>query len=403
MTSYSVDWYHQVPPHVKEILASLQNAGFEAFIVGGAVRDLWLGKLPHDYDLVSSASVEDIARIFPKTLDIGKAFGIMVVVTDDGPVEVARFRTDGDYTDKRHPTSVQFTNPEEDAKRRDFTINALFYDPAKKEVRDYVGGIKDLNQHVLRTVGEPEKRFKEDALRMLRAIRFHTQLEFTLEPSILHAITKLSTNLSAVSRERITQEMEKIFLSARPFLGLRDLFLTGLWEEVFQVDLPELKDLEELERLETISVPLHGVELYLSAVQMICPNFKASPAFTFGKEITQRMAAIADLKKQIILFGSLDLYDKKNILHHPNFAEAWSLLFIKNPSLAWLEDLPALKEEWKDRLNPEPLITGKDLIAAGIQPGPEMKNILELVRRAQLNEEISSKEEAIKLARNWAT
>src|SRR6218665_1336476 len=155
MRSYDVEWYHHLPSHVKEILDRLQGAGRKAFVVGGAVRDLWLGRKPKDFDIVSEATPEEIEKLFPKTLDVGRAFGIMIVVTGDGPVEVARFRADGAYTDGRHPDEIRFSDPDEDAQRRDFTINGLFYDHATGKVLDYVGGVEDLKAKRIRAVGDP--------------------------------------------------------------------------------------------------------------------------------------------------------------------------------------------------------------------------------------------------------
>jgi len=189
MVSYDVEWYHHLPSHVKEILGRLESNGHKAYVVGGSVRDLWLGTKPKDFDLVSDASPEQIEALFPKTLDVGRSFGIMIVVCPEGPVEIARFRTDGAYTDGRHPNEVTFTNPEEDARRRDFTINALFYELGTEKVIDYVGGVDDLRAQKIRTVGEARERFAEDSLRMLRAVRFCAQLpSFTLDPAVNAAI-----------------------------------------------------------------------------------------------------------------------------------------------------------------------------------------------------------------------
>ena len=159
MRTFGVDWYHHLPPHVKGILGTLHGAGHEAYLVGGAVRDLWLGLGPKDFDLASSATPEEVEQLFTRTESVGRQFGIMIVIAEEGAVEVARFRADAEYKDGRHPEAITFSSPEEDAKRRDFTLNALFYDGAKKQVIDYVGGVEDIEARLIRCVGDPRKRF----------------------------------------------------------------------------------------------------------------------------------------------------------------------------------------------------------------------------------------------------
>ncbi len=391
MNSYPVDWYHQVPQNVKEILTRLHKEGFTAYIVGGAVRDLWMGLQPQDFDLVSNASPEQIQSLFPRTLDVGKTFGIIVVVTEEGKVEIARFRTDGAYTDGRHPSEVKFSNPAEDARRRDFTVNALFYDSAKGEVLDYVGGVEDLRACKLRTVGDPAQRFEEDALRMLRAVRFLCQLsqrKFILDPSILPAIRVLSERIKLVSRERITQEMEKILLSPDPGLGLRAIIDAGLWEGIFSCAIPSLQ----------FVVGPAPIFLSLAAIKKEVPDFKPEEMMILSKENKQAIQKILMICEGLDFYAEKSIAEKKILLADPLFESAWVLS----------GQVPAVMEEknvWEKsgQLNPPALLTGKDLLDAGIPPSSRIKTLLEDVRKAQLEEKIASKEEAMRLVHSLNT
>src|SRR5882757_3180008 len=180
--------------HALQVIQSLHQAGFHAFLVGGCVRDLLLGREPADFDVSTDATPDDVMRIFPKTYAVGAQFGVaLVAVSDTETVEVATFRSDIGYSDGRHPDEVRFTkSPQEDVQRRDFTINGLLMDPLTDEVFDYVGGRKDLEAGIIRTIGDPEKRFAEDKLRMLRAVRFAARFGYILEAGTMKAIQKLS-------------------------------------------------------------------------------------------------------------------------------------------------------------------------------------------------------------------
>jgi poly(A) polymerase len=399
-----VDWYHQLPPHVKEIILRLQGAGRRAFVAGGAVRDLLLKRTPKDFDLVSEASPEEIAGLFPKTLDVGKQFGIMVVVTEAGPVEIARFRTDGAYTDGRHPTEVTFTNPEEDAKRRDFTMNALFYDPAAGEIIDYVDGLPDIEAHLIRCVGDPAARFQEDALRMLRAIRFQAQLDFTLSPGIVSAIRAQSGRLALVSKERITQEMDRIFGSGQPLLGLEGLKETGLWSHVFGTIEPEEKALNRFGELRpTYMAGFHAeapVSLFYCAAAIWLKGIELEKSFVLSRETKAQAKGLSDELSRLRAYPKLELADRKAILSSPSFDLAWTLLTVENESaISWLARLPIEKSEAEKsgRLDPPALLRGNDLLELGIPAGPKIKVLLDTARRAQLNEKIATREQALAL------
>ncbi len=193
------------------IVRELQKAGFDAFWVGGCVRDFLLGREPGDYDIATSALPEQIEKLFPRTIAVGRKFGVIVVVEDDIQFQVATFRAEADYQDGRHPERVTFGNAPADAERRDFTVNGLFFDPVREQLHDWVGGEKDLRARIIRTIGAPEERFAEDHLRLLRAVRFATQLGFEIEPATFRAIQANAGKIKLISAERIRDELLKLF------------------------------------------------------------------------------------------------------------------------------------------------------------------------------------------------
>jgi poly(A) polymerase len=194
-----------------EIVRRMQTAGFAAFWVGGCVRDFLLGREPLDYDIATDARPEQIEKLFKRTIAVGRKFGVMVVVEDKHQFQVATFRAEADYRDGRHPEQVTFGDAEADARRRDFTVNGLFYDPIAKKLHDWVGGEKDLRAKIIRTIGLPDERFAEDHLRLLRAVRFAAQLDFEIEPQTFAAVKRLAPKIKLISAERIRDELIKLF------------------------------------------------------------------------------------------------------------------------------------------------------------------------------------------------
>ena len=221
-----------------ETVKKLRNSGFEALWAGGCVRDSLLNIEPKDYDVATNARPEQVREIFGfrRTLNIGASFGVVAITNrnkEAGIIEVATFRSDGGYSDGRHPDSVEFTNAEEDAKRRDFTINGMFFDPIREEVIDYVGGRSDLADGKLRCIGNPQDRFMEDKLRMLRAVRFAARFDFAIEDRTLQAIRNSAEMISVVSKERIANEMRHILCHPNRHVGLSLLQTTYLRDIVF--------------------------------------------------------------------------------------------------------------------------------------------------------------------------
>ena len=228
-----------IPDYVKMVLDGLEEYGFEAFVVGGSVRDLILGKNPNDYDITTNARPEKIEEIFKnfKTISIGKEFGTIVVVQKEGNVEVTSYRIEGEYLDGRRPSEVQFSNNiEEDLSRRDFTINSMAYNEKQGLIDPFNGG-SDLKKRIIKTVGDPRERFREDHLRILRGVRFATQLGFKMEDEVYTASKAMSHLLSHISAERIREELFKILLSSKPSYGIRLMNDLG----ILNIILPELK------------------------------------------------------------------------------------------------------------------------------------------------------------------
>ncbi len=226
------------------VVRRLREAGYQAYFVGGCVRDELLGRIPKDYDVATDASPEEIARLFPGSEMVGAQFGVMFWNDGREQFQISTFRADGEYRDGRHPESVRFGSLEEDAIRRDFTVNALYLDPETGRVVDRVGGLKDLRQGVLRAIGDPRRRFAEDYLRMMRAVRFATQLEFRIEPETWEAIRTYAPRIREISPERIRDELDLILTSRRPGDGIRLLSASGLLAEI----LPEVEAMKGVEQ-----------------------------------------------------------------------------------------------------------------------------------------------------------
>ncbi|CAN5528573.1 hypothetical protein BH10BDE1_BH10BDE1_15300 [soil metagenome] len=224
---------------VKEACNRLKNAGFDAVLAGGCVRDGLLGVRPKDFDVATNATPDEVEALFEKSIAIGKSFGVIAIPLEHPEypgesIEIATFRRDGNYQDGRHPIGVEFADRSEDAKRRDFTVNALFYDPLTNQILDEVDGLGDLKRKILRVVGDPVKRFEEDKLRLLRAVRFVGQLDFDLEPATAEAVLKFSKGVSLVSRERIRDEVDKLLVAKNAERGFSELDRLGLAKPVFE-------------------------------------------------------------------------------------------------------------------------------------------------------------------------
>lgn len=225
-----------------EIIEILRNSGHQAYLAGGCVRDMLLNIEPKDFDIVTSAKPDEIEKLLEHTIPVGKEFGVILAIKNGHKFEIATFRSDSGYSDGRRPDAVEFKTAKEDALRRDFTINSLFYDPIKEEVIDYVDGQKDLRDKLIRFIGEPEQRIKEDHLRILRAVRFKNAYDFQYHPATYQALKKHAALIKNISSERIRDELNKIILSTKPGQAFEELYELGILEHL----IPELCRLKGL-------------------------------------------------------------------------------------------------------------------------------------------------------------
>jgi poly(A) polymerase len=390
-----------------EIARKLRAAGFESLWAGGCVRDELLGLTPKDYDVATSATPKQIRHLFGhrRTLAIGASFGVITVLgpRDAGQIEVATFRTDAQYSDGRHPDSVTFTTAEHDAQRRDFTINGLFFDPVAEQVVDYVGGQQDLKSHILRAIGDPRLRFREDKLRLLRAVRFAAAFNFTIDHDTLRAIQEMATEINTVSPERIGMEIRRMLIDANRAASLSLLRQTNLLGHVF----PEIANLSETALNETsrvlaalkqpsIALALAALLLRAPDSQLLAPSVGRRLRYT-NKEV-ERTAWLLANRPLIAQAPKLPWPKLQRLLTHEGSIELLALheaiAGANDPSLAFSRERLA----WPTtRLNPRPLIDGSTLIHHGLTPGPHFSDLLERVRDAQLNGEICSPAEALAL------
>lgn len=408
-----------------DVVRRLQQAGFEAVWAGGCVRDLLMDRQPQDYDVATSAQPTEVRRLFRRTRAVGESFGVILVI---GPrhdetvldVEVATFRTEGDYLDGRRPETVEFATAEQDAWRRDFTINGMFFDPVAQRAIDYVGGEEDLKRGMVRAIGEPHDRMREDKLRMLRAIRFAATLDFELDAATERAVRDMAAEILIVSPERIAQELRKMLVNRHRRRAVRLIQQTGLLPHVFpelrSVLLPEvpMKWSHTLNVLEELRDP--GFELALAAllhtlppgdgrssaddgtVHGVCRRLKLS-----NRE-REHVAWLVEHQAALKNAAAQPLATLKHLLASPYRDDLIELVRasaaaagVESEDVAFVRRF--LEEHGPEEIDPPPLITGADLIDLGLAPGPEFQRLLDLVRDAQLNEEIHDREEALQLLR----
>lgn len=469
------------------VVETLRGCGHQAYLVGGCVRDLLLGREPADYDVATDATPDDVMRIFPETYAVGVQFGVVLVpipqsqrengaapepkspshpVTSAGPadlchpelsstaeessalghhhkacVEVATFRCDIGYSDGRHPDEVLFSrDPREDVQRRDFTINGLLLDPLNSEVLDYVGGQQDLNAKIIRAIGDPELRFREDKLRMLRAVRFAARFEYTIEPKTFEAICKLASEINQVSRERVRDELTRMLTEGHARHAFELLDETGLLGEV----LPEIERMKGVEQPPEFhpegDVFVHTM-LLLESLPHPCPvalawgallhdvgkppTFRRAPdrirfddhvdvgvkmaeaicrGLRFSNDETKQILALVDnhmrfgdverMKDSTFKkFIRLPHFDQHLELHRLDCESSHRSLRLYDYTRQKMAKLPP------EAVRPKPLIGGDDLIALGYEPGALFKEILGAVEDAQLEGSLRTKEQAVSFVR----
>src|SRR5208282_4335728 len=455
--------------HAAEIVRALLERGHQAYFAGGCVRDLLLGREPADYDVATDATPRQVMQIFPQTFAVGEQFGVVLVPAEPtgatgapsassgqalarqggrakGAVEVATFRSDVGYSDGRHPDEVRFTkDPREDVQRRDFTINGMLLDPLTPDsttngILDFVGGREDLQAGIVRAIGDPERRFAEDKLRMLRAVRFAARFDYQIDPATLAAIQKLAPQIRQVSCERVREELTKMLTEGQARRAFELLDTTGLLPEV----LPEIVNMKGVEQSPEYhpegDVFVHtlllleklpaGVSKTLAWGALLHdvgkpPTFRIAPGrirfdghvevgvkmaaeicrrLRFSNHETDQILALVDnhmrfsdvqRMKQSTLkkFLRLPAFDEHLELHRIDCLSSHGQLDSYEYSREQLRSLPP------EAIRPAPLITGRDLIEAGYEPGPRFKEVLSAVEDAQLEGRLTSREAAMEFVR----
>ncbi|MBN1435628.1 MAG: hypothetical protein JW936_01010 [Sedimentisphaerales bacterium] len=395
---------HQV---MLRVVQYLRDAGFEALLAGGCVRDMLLGQQPNDYDIATNATPDSITKIFRNTLSVGAQFGVVVVLMGGHQIEVATFRSDDSYHDGRRPASVVFTDAEHDAQRRDFTINGMFFDPLTERVIDYVGGTADLRGRVIRAIGNPDERFAEDHLRMLRALRFACRLGFTIESATYQAICDHALKIAKISAERIAGELEQILTDPSRVQGVELAQKTGL----LAACLPILSDqkvhagLAVLQQLPEV-LPFH---LALAALLVDCtPSEAAQVCRKLKTSNDVRRHTVFLLEKREALLQALPLTPGrlKRWLAEPLFENLFCFTAAQLRATGQNEDsLQQLRNQIEQLgdapIAPPPLLDGHALIGLGAPPGPIVGRLAEEMYLAQLEGEIADTDQAAGWVKAW--
>ena len=385
------------------IVRQLRDAGFEAMLAGGCVRDMLLKRKPKDYDVATNAKPNEVTKLFRRTLKVGAKFGVVVVLIDKIQIEVATFRSESGYTDGRHPSKVQFTSAREDAARRDFTINAMFFDPIADKVIDYYKGQADLKKRIIRTVGKPAERFGEDYLRMLRAVRFSAQLGFAIEPKTRAAVCVGAKNITKISGERIAAELEGILINPNRAEGLKLLIETGLAEFIFPgFSSPcegfAVRVLANLPKEIDFALGLAGVFAGFETGFVIekCELLKLS------RNQEKQIGFLLENRGKLL--KELSLAELKLLLSGPYFEDLFALQkAIQKAGSQAVGPLIKLRKRINQlkgvELRPKPLLNGHDLMALGAIPGPLLGQLAKEMYVAQLEGKLQSSDDA----KDWVT
>ena len=425
------------------IVQRLRAEGYESYLAGGCVRDMLLAKVPQDYDIATSAKPEDVQRIFPVTVPVGAQFGVVLVMIDGAPFEVASFRHDGPYLDGRRPSAVRYGTLEDDIQRRDFTINGMVYDPIADRVIDLVGGQDDLRLGLVRAIGDPRARFEEDRLRMIRAVRFAASLKFEIDPPTFAAMQNLASTIAMISWERIGDEVTRILTEGGARRGFELLDRSGL----LPIVLPEIVAMKGtaqtpdyhpegdvfthtlllLSHLESPSETLAYGCLLHDVAKPVCIR-QDGDRITFhghtekgaemaeailkrlkrGRAVWERVAYLVRNHLRLVQAPQMRLSTLKRFLREDGIEELLELARIdalsSNGDLSYYQFCQKRRGELKqDEIRPEPLVRGGDLIALGFKPGPQFKEILRQVEDAQLGGELHGRDQALEWIRNKFT
>ena len=423
----------------RKIAERLRDRGHIAYFAGGCVRDMVRGLTPKDYDIATDARPENVQALFPRTYAVGAHFGVIIVLEDGFQFEVATFRSDEAYIDGRHPSAVHFSSPDEDARRRDFTINGMFLDPASDKVIDLVGGQADIGAKLVRAIGEPGQRLAEDRLRMLRAVRFATALDYQIDERTWDALVASASSINQISGERIRDEVVRIFLSSNRVRGWDLLDASGLMSAI----LPELQAMKGVlqpeqfhpegdvfvhTRLmlsllpETVSIPLVFAVLFHDVAKPVTARVDETGRIRFnehdriGAEMTEaimrrlrfsgaEIQATVEMVRHHMVFKDapkMRIAKLKRFMARPTFDEELELHRVDCQSshrmLDNYEFLLRKRDEFANEpIIPPPLVRGDDLIAFGLKPGPKFGEILEAIETRQLEGKLRTRDEAL----NW--
>ncbi len=413
-----------------DVVRTLHEAGYTALWAGGCVRDFLLGRIPNDYDVATDARPDAVRQLFGqrRTVPVGAAFGVILVrgPKGAGDVEVATFRTEGPYADGRRPVHVAFATAQEDARRRDFTINGMFYDPIAQRVLDYVGGEQDLSAGIVRAIGNPADRMREDKLRMLRAVRFAAGMEFQMDQATAQAVRGMAREILIVSAERIAQELRLMLTDRHRKRAVELCADLNLLEQILPEIAPLLamssgatasadweQTLAALALLEKPSLELAAAVL-LARVPVARPGERDPAVRAIAKRLrlsndeTDRIAWLVAHQGDLHAAPDLPTAALKRLLAREEIGELISLNRAR--LLAASADLHPvlfceeyLRAHTPEEINPLPLLTGDDLVAQGWSPGPQFREVLDAVRDAQLSGEISTRAEAMALAARLRT
>lgn len=431
-----------------QIIKILKEAGFEAYFAGGSVRDLLMGNEINDYDIASSAKPDEIEALFKKTFPIGKNFGVILAELNGHHFEIASFRSDSSFSDGRRPDAITFTNAKEDAVRRDFTINGLFYDPIKKKVFDFVDGQRDIKNKIIRFIGNPEERIKEDNLRLLRAIRFKNNFSFKYDKNTKNAIKELSHFVFDISKERIADELTKMLLHKHRSHSLKELYEFKIMDEllpelvacknvkqpkefhqegdVFTHILKSLHDMpKEFVSKELVwSVLLHDIGKPMSFMEKVDrihfdghAELSAKMAndilrrFKFSKAFITKVVWLISHHMIISTIPKMRRAHMVDLFWNPYFEDLMKLHYCDEIGslpidLSLYEEIMQLYKEFKNEKLLEdhfkPILNGNDLMEIfNLEEGPNLKKILKELRYSQIDAVVKNKEEAIAFVKGF--
>lgn len=386
------------------VVRRLRQNGHQAYWAGGCVRDMLLGREPADIDVATDARPDRIVELFTRTRKVGAKFGVVMVRQGPHWIETATFRSDLDYQDGRHPERVVFTTAEEDAERRDFTINGLFYDPIDRQVIDYVGGRQDIETGIIRAIGDPPRRFAEDHLRMLRAVRFSARLGFPIEPGTAAAISEQAGCITRISAERIREELEKMLKHPARAVALSQIAKLGLLHHLWPGASWTAEQVADSVQVLANLPRKAGFTLSMAGLLNRCPLAEAA---RIGRELrcsNQQNSLICWLIERVDEIHhaeALCLPAMKKLIAHDGFEELLDL----HKAVCLARGLPLDGNEAahrrkaaipREEVAPPPLVTGDDLINQGLEPGPRFREILDRLYDEQLDDRLANREQAMK-------